>query len=145
MDVLRVLVSADGGWGYAGVRMRCVRVWMRMSGKRKKEKKTYLRDCQGCAGRGTGMRMTALALDADVLRAGADEYKGKRRRKKKSLLCWCGWWTRGLADVLRVDADGGCGWWWTRMVVDTALAVNADVLHADADEYKGKKIGRAHV
>ena len=38
--------------------MRCMRVWMRMSGKRKKEKKkkkkTYLRDCQGYAGKGTG-------------------------------------------------------------------------------------------
>ena len=60
----------------------------------------------------------------------------KEKEEEKSLHCWCGWWTRGPADVfvwtrMVVDADGGgCGWmvvdtdgggrgwWWTWMVVD---------------------------
>ena len=75
-------------------------------------------------------------VDADVLRADADEYKGKRKRKKgRTLLV-------GMVRVLCVDvlacrhgcwwwayADGGgCGWWWMRMVVD------ADVTDTDVAE-----------
>ena len=59
-------------------------VQMRMSGKRKKEKKknTYSWDWDVHAGaRACGW--PRWCVDAGVLRADADEYKGKRKRKKE--------------------------------------------------------------
>ena len=105
-------VGADGG----RVALRTCCVWTRM-----------VVDADG-GGRGWWW-IPRWRVDADVLHADADKYKGKRRKKKLTLLvrmvdAWpcgrvrvdadgggCGW--------MVVDADGGGrGWWWMRMVTD---------------------------
>ena len=89
--------------------------------KKKKRKETLLmglpRICRQRDGHaddrvGVWMRMCCMQMQMSIK---------EKEEEKKSLLCWCEWWTRGLANMLHVDVDGGCGWWWTQMVVDTAL------------------------
>ena len=82
--------------------MRCVCVQIRMSGKRKK-KNTYLWDW-GVHAEARVCGWLRWRVDADVLRADADEYKGKKEKEKLTLLM-------RMVDVLacgRVACGRGC-------------------------------------
>ena len=91
--------------------MRCVCVQMHMSGKRKKKTLTDMHVGAWACG------WPRWRVDAGVLRADADEYKGKRKRKKELTLlmrmldAWaCGRVACGCVGVLTqmvVAADDG--------------------------------------